>query len=52
MVSGAEEDRPRERHEMPAHHNLEAYFDTYIAAAGIRDDSKGPPLPLGHWSRG
>src|SRR5690242_12071194 len=26
------------RHEMPAHHNL----DAYIEAAGIRDDKKGP----------
>src|SRR4051794_41078090 len=30
------------RHEMPAHHNLEAYLDTYIEAAGIRDGSKAP----------
>ena len=30
------------RHEMPAHHNLEAYLDAYIAAAGSRDDGKGP----------
>jgi site-specific recombinase XerC len=30
------------RHEMPAHHNLEAYVDAYLDAAGIRDDSKGP----------
>jgi site-specific recombinase XerC len=30
------------RHEMPAHHNLEAYLDAYIEAAGIRDDAKGP----------
>ena len=30
------------RHEMPAHHNLEAYLDAYIDAAGIRDDGKGP----------
>ncbi|MGH7079990.1 MAG: tyrosine-type recombinase/integrase [Acetobacteraceae bacterium] len=30
------------RHEMSAHHNLEAYLDAYIDAAGIRDDSKGP----------
>lgn len=28
------------RHEMPAHHNLEAYLDVYIEAAGIRDDGK------------
>jgi len=27
---------------MPAHHNLEAYLDAYVEAAGIRDDSKGP----------
>ncbi len=30
------------RHEMPAHHTLEAYFDTYIEAAGIRDAGKVP----------
>jgi integrase len=30
------------RHEMPAHHNLEAYLDAYIEAACIRDDSKAP----------
>jgi site-specific recombinase XerD len=29
------------RHEMPAHHNLEAYLDAYIEAAGIREDNKG-----------
>jgi site-specific recombinase XerD len=29
------------RHEMPAHHNLEAYLDAYIEAAGIREDDKG-----------
>jgi site-specific recombinase XerC len=28
------------RHNMPAHHKLEAYIDVYIAAAGIRDDGK------------
>jgi site-specific recombinase XerD len=28
------------RHEMPAHHNLEAYLDAYIEAAGIRDAGK------------
>jgi hypothetical protein len=31
---------------MPAHHNLEAYLDAHIEAAGIRDAGKGPPLPL------
>jgi site-specific recombinase XerC len=30
------------RHEMPAHHKLEAYLDEYLLAAGIRDDSRGP----------
>ena len=31
------------RHEMPAHHNLEAYLDAYIEAAGIRDDGVVAP---------
>jgi site-specific recombinase XerD len=30
------------RHEMPAHHTLEAYLDAYIEAAGIRDAGKAP----------
>src|SRR5215471_1753244 len=30
------------RHEMPAHHTLEAYLDAYIDAAGIREDGKSP----------
>ncbi len=30
------------RHEMPAHHTLEAYLDAYIDAAGIRDLGKSP----------
>ena len=30
------------RHEMPAHHKLEAFVDEYLAAAAIRDDGKGP----------
>jgi integrase len=30
------------RHEMPAHHTLESYLDTYIEAAGIRDGSRTP----------
>src|SRR5207302_7524380 len=30
------------RHEMPAHHNLEAYLDAYIEAAGIREEKKSP----------
>jgi site-specific recombinase XerD len=28
-------------HEMPAHHNLEAYIDAYVEAAGIAEDKKG-----------
>ena len=34
------------RHEMPAHHNLEAYLDAYIEAAGIRRRRQVSPLPL------
>jgi site-specific recombinase XerD len=30
------------RHEMPAHHNLEAYLDAYIDAAHLREDKKTP----------
>ncbi|MBV9828306.1 MAG: tyrosine-type recombinase/integrase [Alphaproteobacteria bacterium] len=30
------------RHEMPAHHKLEAYLDEYLAGAGIREDGRGP----------
>ena len=29
-------------HEVPAHHNAEAYLDAYLEAAGIRDDHKTP----------
>ena len=29
------------RHEMPCNHNLEAYLDAYIGAAGIAEDRKG-----------
>jgi len=29
------------RHEMPCNHNLEAYLDAYLAAAGIAEDRKG-----------
>lgn len=29
-------------HEVPAHHNAEAYIDAYLDAAGIRDDKSGP----------
>lgn len=31
-------------HEVPAHHNAEAYLDAYIRAAAIADDPKGPLL--------
>jgi site-specific recombinase XerD len=37
------------RHEMPAHHNLEAYLDAYIDAAGIREGKRPPssvPQPV------
>ena len=30
------------RHDMPAHHKLEAFLDEYLAAAGIRDAGKSP----------
>src|SRR5208282_2851892 len=33
------------RHEMPAHHTLEAYLDSYIEAAGIRDGGNEPASP-------
>src|SRR5689334_5799911 len=29
-------------HEMPVHHTLEAYLDSYIQPAGIEEDKKGP----------
>jgi integrase len=29
-------------HEMPCHHTLEAYLDTYIESTGIGADGKGP----------
>jgi site-specific recombinase XerD len=29
-------------HEMPAHHNAEAYVDAYLQAAGIGDQKRGP----------
>jgi len=30
------------RHEVPAHHNAEAYLDVYLQAAGIGDEPKSP----------
>jgi integrase len=29
-------------HEVPAHHNAQAYLDAYLEAAGIAEDRKGP----------
>ena len=29
------------RHEVPAHHNLDEYFEAYIKVAGLQDDPKG-----------
>src|SRR5919204_4171939 len=29
-------------HDVPAHHNAEAYMDAYLEAAAIRDEKKGP----------
>ena len=30
------------RHEMPAHHKLDAFLDEYLSAAGIRNAGKSP----------
>jgi integrase/recombinase XerD len=30
------------RHEVPAHHNAEAYLDAYLEVAGIREEKKSP----------
>ena len=30
------------RHEVPAHHNAEAYMDAYLEAAGVLDEKKSP----------
>ena len=30
------------RHEVPAHHNAEAYLDAYLQTVGIRDEKKSP----------
>jgi hypothetical protein len=35
------------RHQMPAHHKLEAFIDEYLAAAGRSARTASPPLPLG-----
>jgi integrase len=34
------------RHEMPAHHKLEAFLDEYLRAADVVGDAKRPPVPL------
>ena len=40
------------RHEMPAHHTLEEYLDTYIDAAGICDSGKSPLFRSAVWYSG
>lgn len=30
------------RHDVPAHHNAEAYMDAYLEAAGLRDEKRSP----------
>jgi site-specific recombinase XerD len=40
------------RHEMPAHHNLEAYLDAYLHAAGITDAKKTPLFRSANWHSG
>ena len=40
------------RHEMPAHHTLEAYMDAYIDAARHPRQRQEPPLPLGRAAHG
>src|SRR5712692_7727276 len=40
------------RHEMPAHHTLEAYLDAYLDAAGIRDSGKSPLFRSAVWHNG
>jgi len=37
------------RHDMPAHHTLEAYLDAYIDAAGLRDNGKSPLFRSAVW---
>jgi len=40
------------RHEMPAHHTLEAYLDAYLDAAGHRDSGKTPLFRAAVWNTG
>ncbi len=42
LPRGAEGLGPRNWDEMPCHHNLEAYLDAYLQAAGILDAKKSP----------
>jgi hypothetical protein len=39
-------------HEMPAHHNLEAYLDEYLKAAGIAEAKKTPLFRSANWHGG
>src|SRR5260370_4188117 len=41
-VRGHRHEKGGKLHEMPAHHNLEAYLDAYIEAAGIADAKRSP----------
>ena len=40
------------RHDMPAHHTLEAYLDAYIDTAGMRDSGKSPLFRSAVWHSG
>lgn len=40
------------RHEMPAHHTLEASLDAYLDAAGLRHNSKSPLFRSAVWHSG
>ena len=40
------------RHEMPAHHTLEASLDAYLDAAGIRDSGRSPLFRSAVWHSG
>ena len=40
------------RHEMPAHHTLEAYLDAYLDAATLRDSGKSPLFRSAVWHSG
>jgi site-specific recombinase XerD len=40
------------RHEMPAHHTLEAYLDAYLDGASIRDSGKSPLFRSAVWHSG